>query len=410
MQQVKHISLFQLQAQIKASLSGAFPFAVWVVAEIAEKKVNYSGHCYMELVEKDERSSLPKAKASAVIWKNNYAMLSSYFRASTGSDFSVGMSVMLKVSVSFHELYGLSFQVSDINADYTLGERAKEKEITIEKLKKDGIYDMNHSLELSEPVQNVAVISSKTAAGFQDFCNEIGLSPYQINLMLYDALMQGQAAEKSIIEALDAIVQDEHLFDAVVIIRGGGSQSDLSCFDSYTLCSVLAQFPLPIISGIGHDKDSSVLDLVSRLSLKTPTAVATFLVDNMANFDSKIIGLGEQIINTATALVQENKTLLDQRVFALTRLSTKLTQGLEIRIENLKNQLLSKARELILSQKAKIENKQTQLDGLNPERILSLGFSLIRLGGKTISDSSQLKKGDAIEITMNKGKVNAEVK
>ncbi len=407
MEQPKYISLFQLQAQIKASIGTAFPFPQWVVAEVAEKKVNYSGHCYLELIEKGERSSVPKAKASAVIWKNNYSVLSSYFRSATGNDFAVGMTLLLRVTVSFHELYGMSLQITDIDADYSLGEIAKEREITIAQLKKDGVYDMNHGLPLAELLQKVAVISSKTAAGFQDFAQELSLSPYRVEYTLFDALMQGQGAEQSIIDALDRIIQRDDEFDAVVIIRGGGSQSDLSCFNSYGLCAVVAQFPLPIISGIGHDKDISVVDLVSRLSLKTPTAVAGYLSDNLAEFDAKLVGLYNQLIELANGILTNKKIELDQKVFALTRQSTRLTQRLEIRLQDLKNMLFNSARAVITRQKMRIDKSASSLEGLAPERILSLGFSLVKSEGRTVSDASSLKSGDRVEITMSKGQINA---
>ena len=240
-----HISLSELQGRIKSAVEGALPLPVWVAAEISELKVNYSGHCYLELVEKQEQSasgrskrggvgdsSVPRAQVRAVIWRSQYAMLSAYFEAETGSKLSAGMKILAKVIVSYHELYGLSLQITDLDASYTMGEVERQKQQTIKQLQQDGVWDMNRELPLPILVQRLAVVSSASAAGYRDFCNELGEGGYAFRVELFDAVMQGAAAEESVCAALDAIAARQDEFDAVVIIRGGGSATELSCFNS----------------------------------------------------------------------------------------------------------------------------------------------------------------------------------
>ena len=284
----QHITLQQLQQRIKGTIEQALPLPVWVAAEISELKVNYSGHCYLELVEKSDQPSarsnaaIPKAQARAVIWRSQYQMISAYFRATTGRTLEAGMKILAKVTVNYHELYGLSLQISDIDPAYTMGEVEREKQLTIEQLKADGVWDMNREQTLPLPVQRVAVVSSASAAGYRDFMQELKASAYSLRTTLFEAVMQGQAAEDSLCEALEQVAERMEEFDVVVIIRGGGSVSDLSCFNSYRLCSYVAQFPLPVITGIGHDKDTSVADMVAHTPLKTPPAVAAWLVEGLA--------------------------------------------------------------------------------------------------------------------------------
>ncbi|MFI3330817.1 MAG: exodeoxyribonuclease VII large subunit [Rikenellaceae bacterium] len=406
----QYISLRELQAMIKSSLERDFAFPLWVVAEISELKVNYnSGHCYMELIEKGGKNGVPSAKSSAVIWRSNYGVISSYFRSETGSELSVGMSVMLKVSVTFHELYGMSLQISDINPSFTLGDLARQRQKTINQLKKDGVYDMNKQLELPTLPQRIAVLSSKTAAGFQDFVKELDLSDYDIQVTLFEALMQGVQAEESIIEALDRIMASGEDFDAVVLIRGGGSQSDLSCFNSYELCACLAQYPLPIIAGIGHDKDESVADLVANISLKTPTAVAGFLIDSFAALDYNLDEYFGALSSSADKIINEKTTDLDKKIFALARVSDRFAQNFEMKIQSLENSLFTLSDRLLAENQLRLEKLEVEILGLRPEKILSLGFSIVKKDGLAVRSSEELKKGDKIEIIMSKGEISALV-
>ena len=281
----QHLSLSRLQAQVKGVLAERFALPVWVAAEVSELKVNYSGHCYLEMVEKGEADGIPKAQARAVIWRSHYPRLAGYFEAETGQRLAAGMKILFKATVNYHELYGFSLQITDLDASYTLGDMERQRQQTIARLRQDGVWEMNRETEMPAVVQRIAVVSSRQAAGYQDFCKEIGKSPYDFRVTLFDAFMQGAAAEDSIIAALGEIAEQYDRFDAVVLIRGGGSASDLNCFNAYRLCAHVAQFPLPVLTGIGHDKDTSVADMVAHTALKTPTAVAGWLVERMARVE-----------------------------------------------------------------------------------------------------------------------------
>ncbi|MBR2168883.1 MAG: exodeoxyribonuclease VII large subunit [Alistipes sp.] len=334
MSQESYISLSELQRRIKSAVEESLPLPVWVAAEIAELKVNYSGHCYLELVEKADSSpvgsakrataagapagriaagdtSIPRAQARAVVWRSQYAMLSAYFEAETGSKLAAGMKILAKVIVTYHELYGLSLQITDIDASYTLGEVERQKQQTIKQLQQDGVWDMNRELAMPFLVQRLAIVSSASAAGYRDFCNELQSGGYAFAVELFDAVMQGTAAEESVCAALEAIAMRQEEFDAVVIIRGGGSASDLSCFNSYRLCSYVAQFPLPVLTGIGHDKDTSVADMVASTPLKTPTAVAAWLVDRMARIDAWLDDSMQRLGELAVASAHRERLRLE---------------------------------------------------------------------------------------------------
>ena len=276
-----HLTLSQLQKLVKATLDEAFALPVWVSAEIAEIKINYSGHCYLELVEKGGDNGVPLSQARAVIWRTAYARIAGYFEAETGQRLAAGIRILARVMISYHELYGFSLNILDIDPTFTLGDMERQRQITIERLQREGVWDINRENPLPQVVQRIAIVSSRQAAGYQDFCKELGKSPYAFSLTLFDAFMQGAGAEDSIVAALDAVADRMDDFDAVVLIRGGGSASDLNCFNAYRLCAHIAQFPLPILTGIGHDKDTSVADMVAHTALKTPTAVAGWLVERM---------------------------------------------------------------------------------------------------------------------------------
>ncbi len=248
----------------------------WVQAEIASISVR-GGHCYLDLVEKSVSGIV--AKMRATIWANVYALLRPYFHEETGTDLQVGMQVLVEATVDFHAVYGLSLNITNIDPTYTIGDLAKQRQETIAKLLAEGVMDMNKSLALPTIVRRIAVISSESAAGYGDFRRQLEDGGYRFETTLFPAIMQGEHAPKSIIAALDTIANQEEEWDAVVIIRGGGATTDLTCFDDYNLCNHCAQFPLPIITGIGHTKDVSVLDMVSFAPLKTPTAVAQYFVD-----------------------------------------------------------------------------------------------------------------------------------
>ena len=427
----QHTTLLRLQQLIRERLTAAFPLPCWVTAEISEIKVNYSGHCYLELVEKGGDNAVPKARASAVIWRSVYGALSSYFRSETGGDLAVGMSVMVKVAVSYHELYGLSLTISDIDPLYTLGDMQRQRQMTIERLQREGVFDMNRSLEMPWPVQRVAVISSRNAAGYQDFMRELASSGYRFELTLFDAFMQGHAAEDSIVDALETVLEQADSFDAVVVIRGGGSQSDLSAFDSYRLAGHLAQFPLPVITGIGHDKDESVADLVAAVSLKTPTAVAVWLADGMREFEAWLDTAAARVGAMYAEIMERERERLNGHTLRLSSGFSGLARSLEARLTRLEAGIMEKqavelrrhgdrldrarqtigerARELLKSENARLEAAERIAAARNPDNILALGFAVVRRDGSAIRNAKELASGDRITVSLWRGTADALV-
>lgn len=429
---VSFITLSQLQQAIRQTLCGAFTSPVWITAEIGEMKVNArSGHCYLQLVEKGGRNGVPQAQASAVIWAGQYGMLSSFFRGATGRELEAGMQVLLQVQVSYHELYGLSLRVTDIDPLYTLGDLERQRQETIARLREDGVFDLNGSLELALVPQRIAVVSSPQAAGYRDFMKELGGSPYRFDTELFDAVMQGHGAEASIIDALGCIAARADEFDAVVIIRGGGSQSDLSFLNSYLISFHIAQFPLPVIAGLGHDKDQSVVDMVAAFSLKTPTAAAAFLVDRAAAFDASLESMGQAVTSRAVQVLEQRRkevtmvgTLLRERIAGvrmrvgwrllaaadtMTAQVRRLMREQAARLDVASVQLHERTERIFAAQRLRLEQAGRLADIADPQRILARGFAVVRRGGHALTDAASVQVGERLEVTLRKGKLTVEV-
>ena len=413
MSQVQHITLKELQQQIKSAVEEALPLPVWVVAEVAELKVNYSGHCYLELVEKSEPkrggSSTPTAQARAVIWRSQWAMLAPYFRQQTGSELAAGMKILAKVLVSYHELYGLSLQISDIDPSYTLGEVERQKQMTIAQLKADGVWDMNREQQLPYLVQRIAVVSSAAAAGYRDFMNELREGGYAFRCDLYDVVVQGAAAEESICAALYEVALKQELYDAVVLIRGGGSASDLSCFNSYRLCSYVAQFPLPVLTGIGHDKDTSVADMVAHTPLKTPTAVAAWLVDRMERIEGWLEEMTVQLASLATEATKREELRLERMASELKLQAATYCQRAGAHLELMREQVESLVLRRLEREQGRLELMERSVEALSPKRIMQLGFAVVRAGGKALTSVGAAKAGEELEIELKDGVIKARV-
>lgn len=308
------LTLLELNLRIREAMQEAFPGTLWLVAEISEMKVNRSGHCYLELVEKDAVSDEITARARATIWSYTFRMLRAYFETITGQQFTEGLKVLIQVTVEYHPAYGISLNIKDIDPAYTIGDMVRRRREIIDKLREAGVFDMNRELTLPLVPQRVAVISSLTAAGFQDFSHQLDNNPYKFRFFsrLFEATMQGSEAVPSILAALDTIFREEEKFDVVVIIRGGGAQADLSCFDNYDLAYTVAQFPLPVITGIGHEKDFTILDMVAHTRLKTPTAVAEFLISGVNVFYEKLINHQQTLTDTLHTLLDKQSLLLKE--------------------------------------------------------------------------------------------------
>ena len=310
------LSLSELNKLIKSHLDDAFPNLFWIKAEISELNINRTGHCYLELVEADENTKEITARCRATIWSYTFRMLKPYFETTTGQAFSNGLKVLINAKVEYHPVFGLSLNIRDIDPSYTLGDMARKRREIILQLEEDGVIDMNKELELPLVPQRVAIISSPTAAGLQDFQNQLANNPYQIQFYtkLFPAIMQGTEAAASIILAMEQVYQYESFFDVVVIIRGGGAQIDLASFDHYELAYHVAQFPMPVITGIGHDKDETAVDLVAHTKLKTPTAVAEFLISRAAAFERTLDELKNRFVEQVEERLQLENEYLQQSV------------------------------------------------------------------------------------------------
>jgi exodeoxyribonuclease VII large subunit len=431
MEQKKHFSLRELQLAVRERLAEAFPLPVWVAAEISEMKVNYSGHCYLELVEKGGANGVPAAKASAVIWRSHYGPIASYFASKTGQQLSVGMKVLVRVTISYHELYGLSFQIQDIDPTYTVGDWEQQRQQTIARLREEGVWEMNHELGVPRVPQRVAVVSSANAAGYQDFCKEIARSAYRVELTLFDAFMQGHGAEDSIIEALERVAERADEFDVVALIRGGGSQSDLACFNSYRLCAHVAQFPLPVVTGIGHDKDESVADMVAARRLKTPTAVAAWVVEELSEFDGELEALGQAVERCAREFLTSERQRLERNAAMIATQSLGATRRLELTLERYRSELRRASEKLLADERNRttraeenlrrttdyfVRSERDRLGAMaqavaarDPQRIMALGFAVVSLGGRAVSDASQVATGAEVAIRLAKGELKAKI-
>lgn len=407
--QSEHLTLLDLQRLVRTTLESRFSDPLWVSAEISEMKVNRSGHCYLNLVEKGEKEGAPRAEARGVIWRSAYATISRKFEEATGAQLTSGIAVLLRVVVTYHEVYGFSLQIIDIDATYTLGEVERRRRECIEQLKRDGVWDMNRELELPHPTLRIAIVSSATAAGYQDFMNELRRTTYRFQTELFGSLMQGDMAEDSVIEALNAIAEREEQFDSVVIIRGGGSVSDLALFDSYRIASHVAQFPLPVITGIGHDKDRSVVDLVAHTSCKTPTAVATLLVEmadlEMATIDEHSYKLRDMVV----ARINGERLSLERSSAEIARSSAVAVNGMQHRLDNIEQNIATLAHSIIRGEEQRLSAQLTIIEQSNPEHILRKGFAIVRgVDGRTINPQN-IEPGADVSIELATGIIKANV-
>lgn len=404
------LTLLDLQRMVRATLESRFRDPLWISAEISELKVNRSGHCYLNLVEKGATDGAPRAEARAVIWKSAYLPMASMFEAATGATLRAGLRVLVRVVVTYHEIYGFSLQIIDIDPRYTLGEIERRRRETIARLQQDGVWDMNHELELPRPTLRIAIVSSDTAAGYQDFMNELSRSTYRFQTTLFRSLMQGDAAEESIVAALTEIAQREEDFDVVAIIRGGGSTSDLALFDSYLIASYVAQFPLPIFSGIGHDKDVSVVDMVAHTSLKTPTAVATKLVE-MADYEMTLVeNFATEIAHNVEDMLHGEELRLYTHGVNISREATRHISNHEKRIELLKDGLLSRVEYMISTEEQRLNAAERTLQSYSLDNILRLGFAVARNQEGALMSIAQTHIGETIAIELLDGVVGAEIK
>lgn len=427
------LSLVQLNSLVRRSIEACLPDTYWVQAETSDVRANSSGHCYLEFVQKDPAGNTLIAKARGIIWAGTFARLRAYFERETGQAFVSGIKVLVKVSVGFHELYGYSLTVVDIDPTYTLGDLARKRKEILNRLDKEGILTLNKELEIPEAAQRIAVISSPTAAGYGDFCNQLNNNAFGFVFYprLFPAVMQGDKVEISIISALNRIYEEADNWDAVVIIRGGGATSDLSGFDTYDLAANCAQFPLPIITGIGHERDDTVIDTVAHTRVKTPTAAAEFLINHLRQTAERLDNFIQYIYQEVPQRIVRERERLDgwlaripskiqlriqQESFIQERFARRIGTALQTRFQSEKHRqeiclqrMQTALRVRMQTEKHRIELYSERIKAASPDILLKRGYSMTLKNGKAVTDASRLRPGDTVETRLAKGSFKSKV-
>jgi len=449
------LTLTELQLIIKDSLYMALPDMYWVIAEISEIRENYNGHCYLELVEKHPDEISIRSRVKAVIWSSRYRFIKSFFENSTRESLREGIKILVRAKIDYHEIYGLSLVINDIDPAFTIGEMALKRQMILKKLEEEGVLAMNKELDFPLVPQRIAIISSSNAAGYDDFMKH--LTGNSFGYVFYTALietpMQGNETEAGVIRALEKIAGHLEKFDLAVIIRGGGSQTDLSWFDNYNIAYYITQFPLPVITGIGHEKDLSVADIVAYRSLKTPTAVADFLIECMNNAEISLIEMIKKIIEKSRLIIEESKIHIDSSRLKLipvarmmisefkeelsgilidmirtgkeyimragllpvnhkSRLISGARSNLSARVTLItgkKQSLINHSKNCLNNMNNKIGRFDSSLKILDPENVLMRGYTITSLNGKIIKKSVLLKKDDMIDTRFSDGSVSSKV-
>ncbi len=449
------LSLSELQLIIRDSLYLALPDFYWVIAEIAEIKQNYSGHCYLELIEKQDGETSIKARIKAVIWSSRYGFIKSFFENATGETLKEGFKILVKARIEYHEIYGLSLVLTDIDPSYTVGEMAAKRQLIIKKLQQEGVFGMNKELDIPIVPRKIAVISSRSSAGYTDFINHLHENScnYVFYTALFDAVMQGIETEQSIISAFDRIALKADLFDIVVIIRGGGSQTDLSWFDNYKIAYYITQFPLPVITGIGHEKDMSVTDMVACKSLKTPTAVADYIIETISETENRLLEISTEIKRLAGKIIEESSERLERSKNTIAPLARILISEQRKDLSDLSLEILKVGKEKIYNAGILIGNRQTRfvsaalsfvnarknllsgyktvlisgtgefltrndnrlstlkntLQMIDPENVLKRGYTITSVNGFIIKSAAVPGEGDILDTLFSDGKVSSQV-
>lgn len=401
----EHYSLHALNSLVREAVEDNLSQEYWVGAELSEVRES-RGHCYMELIEKRDNTNTPIARASAICWSNTWQILRPYFERTAGEPLRPGMKVMLLVYPRFHEAFGFSWIVTDIDPSFTIGDMALHRMEIIRKLKEEGVWELNKELTLPVFTQRIAVISSATAAGYGDFCRQLTDNEYgfAFTTRLFTAIMQGENVEQSIIAALNKINEQADSFDCVVIIRGGGAVSDMSGFDSLLLAENVANFPLPVITGIGHDRDECILDMISHTRVKTPTAAAALLISRLKEVSDHIDLCRDIIVNHVESRMHSERQRINtiaQRVPMLFSIvKTKQTAMLDIKTAR----ILAAIERRFTNEKHRVSILSERAEALNPQKILSRGYSITTLNGKVVRDASTLLHQSVIETRFAKGK------
>ena len=408
---MERLTLVELNGLVRDAIENALPEEYWVEAELSECR-EHGGHCYMELIEKDERSATPVARASAKCWRQTWVMVKPYFERTTGQQLRAGMKVLLRVYAQFHEAYGFSWIVSDIDPTYTLGDMARKRQEIIRQLKEEGVFDLQRELHIPTFAKRIAVISAEHAAGYGDFCRQLEDNDYgfKFDVTLFPAIMQGEQVEASVVDALNEIYQRISDFDVVCILRGGGAAADLSGFDTLALAENVAQFPLPIITGIGHERDESILDMISNTRVKTPTAAAALLTDNLLRVLERLDDAGQRLSYAVNQRINSQKARMATLTTLIPTLALRMVSDQRHRIETTKSRLPIAIERRLTNQKHLLESLSLKLQGFDPQLLLSRGYSITLKDGRAVRDPQQLKPGDEIETRVEKGTIRSVVK
>ena len=408
---MERLTLVELNGLVRDAIENALPEEYWVEAELSECR-EHGGHCYMELIEKDEHSATPVARASAKCWRQTWVMVKPYFERTTGQQLRAGMKVLLRVYAQFHEAYGFSWIVSDIDPTYTLGDMARKRQEIIRQLKEEGVFDLQRELHIPTFAKRIAVISAEHAAGYGDFCRQLEDNDYgfKFDVTLFPAIMQGEQVEASVVDALNEIYQRISDFDVVCILRGGGAAADLSGFDTLALAENVAQFPLPVITGIGHERDESILDMISNTRVKTPTAAAALLTDNLLRVLERLDDAGQRLSYAVNQRINSQKARMATLTTLIPTLALRMVSDQRHRIETTKSRLPIAIERRLTNQKHLLESLSLKLQGFDPQLLLSRGYSITLKDGRAVRDPQQLKPGDEIETRVEKGTIRSVVK
>ena len=429
---IQAITLSQYNARIRNTIAVSPDLqGQWVLAETSD--VSVRRHCYLELVEKNPDTGAPVARLGAVIWASAFSALAARFQAVTGSTFGTGMKVMVRVNATFHEQYGLKLVITDINPEFTLGDMARQRMEIIARLQREGLIERNRQLPWPEVPQRIAVISAAGAAGYGDFINQLSNNPYGLKFYtcLFQAMMQGVNTVPSMLAAMQRIDEVIDLFDCVVIIRGGGSTTDLTSFDNYDLARRIAEFKIPVIVGIGHERDITVLDYVAAMRVKTPTAAAEWLIGRGTNALAHLIDLQGTVVSTARDMLSRAREqltyyksfiptaarrIVDTSRLKLDNLGASIPQAVSNRLTQERTRLCHHVESIGTAVANQMERQRLRLDALNdkvtllsPQNTLSRGYALVHRGGQVVTDAAQLASGDNITVCLRDSQVDAQV-
>lgn len=403
------LTLLDLNCRIQHTLEQAFDAPLWVTGELSEARQASNGHFYGELIQKGEDGQTVVARARITCWARTYNLLRLRFVQESGQQLQAGLQVMIQAEVNYHPAYGLSLSMLDIDSSYTMGSMVQRRKQILQQLEADGILNDNKTLPMPRLANRIAVVSAAGAAGYGDFCNQLQHNEYNLafTIRLFPAVMQGQHVEESVIAALQKVAQESQEWDVVVIIRGGGATADLVCFDSYPLASCVAQFPLPVIVGIGHERDVTVLDEVAHQRVKTPTAAAAFLIDLQLQELSLLESLGETIRQSTAHRLQTERALLERLSQTLPLRVRQVTDRHRHRLERIADQLRNTAANTLRTHQHRLDLLEQQARDNDPQRLLDRGYSMTTVHGRIATSPSQLQPGDIIETRLAKGTIRS---